>query len=57
MLIIDTWAWRRNWQSRLPGILRSWGMRLSWERKAFADDPIEIIDGDRGKNYPKHIRA
>ena len=55
MLIIDTWAWRRNWQSRLPGILRSWGMRLSWERKAFADAPIEIIDGDRGKNYPKHI--
>jgi type I restriction enzyme S subunit len=24
-----------------------------WPRVAFADAPVEIIDGDRGKNYPK----
>ena len=24
-----------------------------WQTKTFADAPMEIIDGDRGKNYPK----
>jgi type I restriction enzyme, S subunit len=25
---------------------------MSWAQKQLADAPVEIIDGDRGKNYP-----
>lgn len=25
-----------------------------WQEVRLGDSPIQIIDGDRGKNYPKH---
>jgi type I restriction enzyme S subunit len=30
-------------------------MALEWPDVNIADAPIELIDGDRGKNYPKHF--
>ena len=32
---------------------RSSGVVDGWQTKTFADAPVEIIDGDRGKNYPR----
>ena len=29
-------------------------MTLNWPTKKFSDAPLQIIDGDRGRNYPKH---
>jgi len=29
-------------------------MRSRWQRRPFSSATVEIIDGDRGKEYPKH---
>ena len=33
--------------------LREWDMATKWKTLNLAEAPLEIIDGDRGKNYPK----
>jgi hypothetical protein len=30
------------------------GMRCHWPRRPLSSAAVEIIDGDRGKEYPKH---
>ena len=44
---------RRNSRCESPGTLRSWGFSLAYPIETFGSAPFKIIDGDRGKAYPK----